>query len=42
MLFAGMLGASVIYGVDKSTKSVDRSINSLISYLKTIKEESLK
>jgi AcrR family transcriptional regulator len=42
MLFAGMLGASVIYGVDKSTKSVDRSINSLIDYLKTIKEESLK
>lgn len=42
MLFAGMLGASVIYRVDKSTKSVDRSINSLIDYLKTIKEESLK
>ncbi len=37
MLFAGMLGASVIYGVDKSTKSVDRSINSLIDYLEKLK-----
>jgi TetR/AcrR family transcriptional repressor of nem operon len=37
MLFAGMLGASVIYRVDKSTKSVDRSINSLIDYLEKLK-----
>jgi TetR/AcrR family transcriptional repressor of nem operon len=37
MLFAGMLGASVIYGVDKSTKSVDRSINSLIDYLEKLR-----
>lgn len=37
MLFAGMLGASVIYGVDKSTESLDKSINSLIEYLEKLK-----
>ncbi|MFQ5811650.1 MAG: TetR/AcrR family transcriptional regulator [Anaerolineae bacterium] len=37
MLFAGMVGASVIYGVDKSTDSLDRSINSLIDYLEKLK-----
>ncbi len=37
MLFAGMLGASVIYGVDKSTASLDSSINSLIDYLEKLK-----
>ncbi len=34
MLFAGMLGASVIYGLDKSTASLDRSIDTLIAHLK--------
>ena len=34
MLFAGMLGASVIYGVDKSTETLDRSIDTLIDHLK--------
>jgi AcrR family transcriptional regulator len=33
MLFSGMLGASVVYGVDKSRQSVDSSINALIDYL---------
>ena len=33
MLFAGMLGASVIYGLDKSAETLDRSINTLIDYL---------
>jgi TetR/AcrR family transcriptional repressor of nem operon len=33
MLFAGMLGASVIYGVDKSTGTLDRSIDTLIDHL---------
>jgi AcrR family transcriptional regulator len=33
MLFAGMIGASVIYGVDKSLASLDGSIGALISYL---------
>jgi len=37
MLFAGMLGASVIYGLDKSTASLDRSINTLIDYLEKLK-----
>jgi TetR/AcrR family transcriptional repressor of nem operon len=33
MLFSGMLGASVIYGLDKSTAALDRSIDTLIDYL---------
>jgi len=33
MLFAGMLGATVMYGLDKSTANLDRSIDSLIDYL---------
>jgi TetR/AcrR family transcriptional regulator, transcriptional repressor for nem operon len=33
MLFAGMLGATVMYGVDKSTVNLDRSIDSLVDYL---------
>lgn len=37
MLFAGMLGTSVIYGVDKSTESVDDSINALIHYLEQLR-----
>jgi AcrR family transcriptional regulator len=33
MIFSGMIGSSVLFGVDKSTNSLDRSINSLILYL---------
>lgn len=33
MIFSGMIGASVLFGVDKSPASLDRSINSLILYL---------
>jgi TetR/AcrR family transcriptional repressor of nem operon len=33
MLFAGMLGASVIFGVDKSMETLDRSIDTLIELL---------
>jgi TetR/AcrR family transcriptional repressor of nem operon len=33
MLFSGMLGASVIFGLDKSTAALDRSIDALIEYL---------
>jgi AcrR family transcriptional regulator len=36
MIFTGMLGASVIYGVEKSTASIDQSINSLIEYLERL------
>jgi TetR/AcrR family transcriptional repressor of nem operon len=38
ILFAGMLGASVIFGVDKSPESLDQSINALISYVENLKE----
>ena len=34
MIFACMLGASVIFGVEKSEDSIDRSINSIIAYIK--------
>ena len=34
IIFNGMLGASVNYSVDKSYAALDRSINSLIDYLK--------
>jgi AcrR family transcriptional regulator len=37
MLFAGMLGSSVIYGVDKSTVSLDGAIDALIGYLEDLK-----
>jgi AcrR family transcriptional regulator len=33
MLFAGMLGASVLYGTEKSTETLDRSIDALIGHL---------
>jgi AcrR family transcriptional regulator len=36
MIFAGMLGASVIYDMEKSTASLDKSINPLIDYLERL------
>lgn len=33
MIFSGLLGASLIYSVDKSTENLDRSINIFIDYL---------
>ena len=36
MIFAGMMGASVIYGTEKSMASLDQSINSLIEYLERL------
>jgi AcrR family transcriptional regulator len=36
MIFAGMMGASVVYGIEKSTDSLDHSINSLIKYLQDL------
>jgi len=32
-LFSGMVGSSVIYGVDKSAERLDKSIDSLIDYV---------
>lgn len=37
MIFSAMLGASVIYGVNKSTGTLDRSINTLINYLEELR-----
>lgn len=36
MIFSGMLGASVLYGMNKSSKNLDRTINSLIEYVTTL------
>jgi AcrR family transcriptional regulator len=33
LIFSGMIGSSVLFGVDKSTASLDKSINTLILYL---------
>jgi AcrR family transcriptional regulator len=33
MIFSGMIGSSVLFGVEKSSASLDRSINALILYL---------
>jgi len=37
MIFSGMLGASVIYGTEKSSAVLNRSINALIDYLESLK-----
>ena len=36
MIFSGMLGASVIYGTEKSSSSLDHCINALINYLDSL------
>jgi AcrR family transcriptional regulator len=36
MVFAGMIGTSVIYGMERSPDVLDRSIDSLIAYLDTL------
>lgn len=33
LIFVGMLGTSVLYGVDKSSVTLDKSINTLIAFL---------
>jgi len=38
LIFSGMIGTSVLYGVDKSATSLERSINSLIEYLDNLSE----
>jgi len=37
MVFAGMLGTSVIFGTEKSIPTLDRSIDMLIRYLESLK-----
>ncbi|OEU59828.1 MAG: hypothetical protein BBJ57_09995 [Desulfobacterales bacterium PC51MH44] len=36
MIFAGMIGASVLFGMEKSFTSLDRSINPLIKYIERL------
>jgi hypothetical protein len=36
MIFSGMLGASVLFGMDKSHKNLDLTINSLIKYVESL------
>ena len=38
ILFSGMLGASLLYGMNKSKASLDKSINALIEYLEQVKK----
>jgi len=40
ILFAGMLGASVMFGLDKSFEGLDARINSLIAYLDELSNTS--
>jgi TetR/AcrR family transcriptional repressor of nem operon len=40
MIFVGMLGSSVVYGVDKSTDILDRSIGSLLSYIDRLRRQA--
>jgi len=37
LLFAGMLGATIIYNVDKSKASPDKAINALIDYIENLR-----
>jgi len=39
MIFAGILGATVIYGVDKSSEKLDRTIQALLDYLSRLAPE---
>jgi TetR/AcrR family transcriptional repressor of nem operon len=41
MLFTGMLGASVLYGVNKSSSTLNCSIDSLIEYLKLLQDKQV-
>ena len=37
ILFSGMIGASLLYGMNKSKTGLDKSINALIAYLEALK-----
>lgn len=41
-IFAGMLGASVMYGVHKDDLTLNRSINSLIDYMLMLREKEIQ
>ena len=42
MIFASMLGASILDGVEKSPESLDASINSLINYVHSLRSDTGK
>ena len=39
MIFSGMIGSSVLFGVEKSAVVLDRSINALIDYLNEVRNK---
>ena len=41
MIFSGMIGSSVLFGVEKSTATLDRSINALIDYLNEVRNKEI-
>lgn len=41
MIFSGMIGSSVLFGVEKSTVTLDRSINALIDYLNEVRSKEV-
>jgi TetR/AcrR family transcriptional regulator, transcriptional repressor for nem operon len=41
MIFSGMIGSSVLYGVEKSTLALDRSLNALIDYLNNVRNHEM-
>ena len=40
ILFSGILGASVVYGMDKSESQLDKNIKALINYLESIEQRT--
>ena len=40
IIFSGILGASVVYGMDKSNNQLDKTIKSLIGYLESIEQKT--
>ncbi len=42
MIFSGMIGSSVLFGVEKSTVILDRSINALIDYLNEVRRKEFR
>ena len=41
LIFSGMIGSSVLFGIDKSTTLLGRSINALIDYVDEISEKEI-
>ncbi len=41
MIFSGMIGSSVLYGVEKSTLTLDQSLNALIDYIDEVGDHEI-